>query len=555
MNKRARTGTVLICPLLLVFLLGIFVQIGTGQTSISVSGIISSNTTWTKEGSPYNLEGPTRIAKGVTLTIESGVTVNFNGYNLEVEGTLAARGSRIDPIDLSYGSGSSSGIIFSQSSTAWNEQTGSGCILENVVMRAITLSISGSPKIFNNSIGGAQAIPNTIQIDAGSAIIANNEIRGGFESSNTILITGGSPVISNNKITGYVDNGLAGLYMDTSHMVRFGASVPIVISGGNVYLSDNDISGGSHGISVDAAKVVIERNLFGLFAFGAIGIGASATVLIQNNTFTADSGGISGVNPSTTINYNNIENTYGYDIQVSQNGVINAINNWWGTTSESEISNKIQGGTVNFVPFLAAPNPQALPNSLASPLVLPTPPKPTRTTVSIPQAMIAKQAYVTISGTIVDEDGVPLASTPVVLTIVTSSGDSTKIGPILTDASGIYSTDWMPQFEGAYTVTATFEGTQSYSSSNAVISFTVGPATPDSTSSSDSSSSSIPEQSNLQNSNQSVLIGEGNTTLILLIVVAALLSIIGILLVNKRRQPHPTQNQVLDKTPKAALKH
>jgi LPXTG-motif cell wall-anchored protein len=52
-----------------------------------------------------------------------------------------------------------------------------------------------------------------------------------------------------------------------------------------------------------------------------------------------------------------------------------------------------------------------------------------------------------------------------------------------------------------------------------------------------------------------VLIGEGNTTLILLIVVAALLSIIGILLVNKRRQPHPTQNQVLDKTPKAALKH
>ena len=44
-----------------------------------VSGVISSNTTWAKANSPYNVTGNILVNSGVTLTIEAGVTVNVNG--------------------------------------------------------------------------------------------------------------------------------------------------------------------------------------------------------------------------------------------------------------------------------------------------------------------------------------------------------------------------------------------------------------------------------------------------------------------------------------------
>ena len=52
-----------------------FATFGFGQTE--VSGIISSNTTWTLENSPYIVTGNILLNEGITLTIEAGVTVKF----------------------------------------------------------------------------------------------------------------------------------------------------------------------------------------------------------------------------------------------------------------------------------------------------------------------------------------------------------------------------------------------------------------------------------------------------------------------------------------------
>ena len=66
------------------------------QTSVpsgAVSGI------WTLAGSPYNIQGSIQILDGTTLTIQAGVTVNFQGtYKLNVQGRLLAVGSVADTI-------------------------------------------------------------------------------------------------------------------------------------------------------------------------------------------------------------------------------------------------------------------------------------------------------------------------------------------------------------------------------------------------------------------------------------------------------------------------
>ncbi len=59
-----------------------------------VGGIISENTTWGVEESPYTLVSSTIVSEMVTLTIEAGVTVRFETLkSIQVEGTLVARGT------------------------------------------------------------------------------------------------------------------------------------------------------------------------------------------------------------------------------------------------------------------------------------------------------------------------------------------------------------------------------------------------------------------------------------------------------------------------------
>jgi hypothetical protein len=75
-------------------------QFGAAQRATSVNGAITSNTTWTKANSPYDLTGSVTINEGVTLTIEPGVIINLNLYSLQVNGTLNARGTANDPINF-----------------------------------------------------------------------------------------------------------------------------------------------------------------------------------------------------------------------------------------------------------------------------------------------------------------------------------------------------------------------------------------------------------------------------------------------------------------------
>jgi len=68
--------------------------VGKSQARTEVGGPIFKDTVWTFDKSPYIVVQNIEVAEGVTLTIEPGVTVKFDGnYALIISGTLIARGT------------------------------------------------------------------------------------------------------------------------------------------------------------------------------------------------------------------------------------------------------------------------------------------------------------------------------------------------------------------------------------------------------------------------------------------------------------------------------
>lgn len=73
----------------LLIVISFFVTLSIFATNIT--GSVSTNTTWTSENSPYIIVNSIDVNPGVTLTIESGVTVMFNsGRYIQVRGTMNA---------------------------------------------------------------------------------------------------------------------------------------------------------------------------------------------------------------------------------------------------------------------------------------------------------------------------------------------------------------------------------------------------------------------------------------------------------------------------------
>jgi len=440
--------------------------IGQSSTSGAVVGNITRTTQWTFTESVV-------ISQGATLTIAPGVSVDLNGYSLTVDGTLIAVGNSTGSINF----GGSGHIVFGETCTAWNKQTNSGSVIANAVIET-GLSISGSPLIYGNRIKASQGT-TTISILGGSPLILNNDVTAAFESSAAINGAGVNPVISGNKITGYRDNGLIGLVApswDTTHMARFGASDGIRISGGTAYISDNTITNCAAAINVETGTATIERNLFDTNVFGSIKIGTNARAAIQSNTFTDQSGGIAGVSPSTTVNYNNFYNSFGYDLLINQTGNIDATNNWWGTTNTTLIEQKIVGGTANFTPFLTAENSNAKP--VITPMDIPTPTIEPQILPVLQLSVRASSSYsnfnVEIKGKLkVGETWIPDALIAILSSI--NGYDWEQLTVVKTDGNGGFLAGWSPTVSGNYQIKAYWAGNVAYPETEGIVSFAATP--------------------------------------------------------------------------------
>ncbi len=374
-------------------------SIYSAKGSTEVSGIINSDTNWTNANSPYNLAGNILVNQSVTLTIESGVTVNLGEYYIMVNGTLRVLGTSVDPIQFDGGE-----ITLTSFADGWNNETDSGCIIEHAITNGTPISSSNSSKAVNNNFGGAfsttgsslvsnnvfsegvlvtgvsQLLENTItgSVSVGeSSTVTSNTITGEVTTSGSSVVSnntifgsvsaGGSSVISNNSITntGYTGfglscSGLSSAFNNTISGWETGVAVSSQFFGESGYpvIENNWIIDNNCGISVGVyirnwvgTNIPIIR--YNVISYNDVGVRFSVTLQesygsrpltqICNNTISYNAVGLNltGSVNYCTISYNNIQNNSNYNLYLATSTNLNATYNWWGTTNTTAISQSI----------------------------------------------------------------------------------------------------------------------------------------------------------------------------------------------------------------------
>ncbi len=376
-------------PVLVVFpfvilLLGLFFACLPVQAA-DVGGIISSDTTWTTADSPITLTKNTLVGNGVTLRIESGVTVNIkDDCYLQVNGTLTAKGTEGSKINFNGGQ-----IKFTVAATSYNEQTGAGSILENCVFTSgierQVLIKNCSPKIANN------IFRSQLYLEQSASTVSSNIF------NSPVHVSGGSNEFLKNTFK-------QGLSFD--NVGGNGNLDSMVLE--NIF---TDYSGGA-GIYVAANifdapySLTIEKNLIANNYHGIL-VTSMLSPTMRYNTIVNNHIGIQLLDydkQSYVIKYNTLSNPQNLVLtQWVGCPDIDATNNWWGTTDKATISasiydykNNFDLGTVNFTPFLNEPNPNAPDAELPpTPTFNPTPTASTPTSMppTTPSATIDANSF------------------------------------------------------------------------------------------------------------------------------------------------------------------
>lgn len=291
------------------------------QTSVP-GGIV--NGTWTLAGSPYNTQGSIQIVNGDSLTIEPGVTVNFQGNNkFLILGKLKAIGTVTDSITFTAANPTNGwrGIRFENTLSSNDTSRITYCKVQygsaDLNGGGIYFSNFSKAVIFHSSISNCSATGDGGGIYCNNSnpiimynTISNNTISSGFNGAG-IYCYGSSPTISNNTIsnnTGDINhtNG-GGIYCSESNPI---------ISGNTLFNNYASDWGGGICINYSSNPIVTKNIIYNnTTQFNGGGIvcanGSNPNICnntISNNTALDVGGGIYCNNSSPNISNNSITN-------------------------------------------------------------------------------------------------------------------------------------------------------------------------------------------------------------------------------------------------------
>jgi hypothetical protein len=390
-----RKLTIIYGVLFALIFVGIFVNSPIVSADTTISGIISEDTIWTLENSPYIIVGNILVNEGVALTIEPGVVVKVrkaeigDQYHIKIKGELISVGTEAakiiftseenlpeqPPEDCDEGDircemeklewmlwwmlfEGWEGIKLDNCQN-WDENNKTGTIIEHTVIEGVGASRSSFaiqinecyPLIKNSTIWkGKKSI--SINNTGGSeefVQIFNNKIY------NSILINNGNPYFYDNKI--YEEVSVRG---GGSSFVNNKISGGISISGGEPNFSENNITKKGFFIS-SGSSVITKNNIIGNFQHSGINICGGTPKITFNNIIKNSVGvfitqeqyaeeepiveglTIEELEYSTTsntflISNNSIYNNKHYSIFLQNiEDDISAENNYWGTTDTDSI--------------------------------------------------------------------------------------------------------------------------------------------------------------------------------------------------------------------------
>lgn len=375
-----------------------------------VGGIITQDTTWTPANNPVIIIRNVLVPDGVTLKIDPGVEVKFDGFFLlQIEGILIAQGTKsrmikftsnkanpkagdwqvilftpvyfpryitraaivdqdanyvsgpvVSYAEISFGQGIqlndtqpylSNNLIYDMAGTTipggWGPPT--GVITTNLGAHDFATQIVKDNIIVHNDASGIVAtalIGGTIKI-IGNTIQRNRADKGG----GIRCLSGASCTITNNIILQNEATTGGGVFSDSwrGHIITQNVIANnCTTSEIQPYITWGDFRSSSTAVAVRGASVVSYNS-------------------IEGNYSGANGDGVAIVN-SGPLNYNNISNPTEYELYLfgGRGTRQDAIKNYWGTTDENAISARIWDADydfnladVDFLPILNWPEPGA----------------------------------------------------------------------------------------------------------------------------------------------------------------------------------------------------